>query len=136
MRDQGTVFPGISRSLDFIRPIVIVIAIVLGCASAAALTTSRLYWGYWILLPAADWAVSPLASTQRFTSFFCCTDAQSGRKALMQAAQGEWEGAGDAPVAARSSASCARAFSCSGGGRADGARARVRGLAAKPPDQN
>jgi hypothetical protein len=86
------------RWLEFIKPNLIVLAIVIGCSSAAALITSRLYWGYWLVVPSADWVVSGLASTERFTDFFCCIDPLSGRTALRQAAQAEWEGTGDAPV--------------------------------------
>src|SRR5262245_23535807 len=78
------------RLLDFARPIVIVLAIVIGCASAGALITSRLYWGYWLVVPSADWAVSRLASTERFT--ICCAEPLSGRIALRLAAIDEWYG--------------------------------------------
>jgi hypothetical protein len=86
------------RVLEFMKPISIVLAIIIGCSSAAALTTSRLYWGYWLLVPSADWAVSGLASTERFTTSCCGTDPQSGRTALREAARTEWDGAGNPPV--------------------------------------
>ena len=78
----------------------VVAAIIVGCASAAALITSRLYWGYWIAPPSAN-VVASLASIERFTTFWCCTpnDSRSGHQALHNAAQTAFHGAGDWPIA-------------------------------------
>src|SRR5262245_23930488 len=77
----------------------IAIAIVLGCSLAGTLMTSRLYWGYWLVLAGADWAVSSLGSTERVT-IFCCNSPQSGNQALEEIAQEPWGigMVGNAPV--------------------------------------
>jgi hypothetical protein len=74
----------------------VVAAILVGCAGAAALITSRLYWGYWIALRSAN-VVASLASLERFTTFRCCgpNDSRSGRQALHDAVNTEFYYAGE-----------------------------------------
>jgi hypothetical protein len=69
--------------------------IVIGCSSTACLATSRLYWGYWIFPPSADWVVSSVVSIERFTTFSCCRPSQSGQQAVQSAAEIPFHGAGD-----------------------------------------
>jgi hypothetical protein len=78
----------------------VVVTMIVGCAGAPALITSKLYWGYWIAPPSAN-VVASLASLERFTTFHCCTpnDSRSGHRALHDSAQTEFHGAGDWPVA-------------------------------------
>jgi hypothetical protein len=73
----------------------VVAAILVGCTIVPFLTTSRLYWGYWIVPPSPNASVSSIASVERFTTFWCCTPNSSGRQALQEAAQDEFSGAGD-----------------------------------------
>jgi len=83
-----------------ITPVLVVLAAMVGGAAFGALTTSRIYWGYWLRVPSADWLVADLASTERFTVFACCDrPSESGRSALQTVAGVRMEGAGDVPVA-------------------------------------
>jgi hypothetical protein len=77
-----------------------VLALVVGCSVGGALITSQLYWGYVFRPPSTDWAALALASTDRFTTFHCCSPAraQSGQVALEEGARVEWHGAGDWPI--------------------------------------
>jgi hypothetical protein len=70
-------------------------AIVIGCSSVACFATSRLYWGYWVFRPSANWLVSSMVSVERFTTFLCCSPNPSGPSAVQAAATIEFRGAGD-----------------------------------------
>jgi hypothetical protein len=75
-------------------------AIIAGCTVLACMATARLYWGYWIFIPSANWLVAPIASVERFTTFSCCTpsDARSGASAVEAGARLPFFGAGDWPA--------------------------------------
>jgi hypothetical protein len=84
------------------------------CGTIAALLTSRLYWGYWLRLPPADWEVASLASVERFSNF-SYDGRDSGRDALMVAARTPWRGSGNPPVHNLPAALLARGLSPSSG---------------------
>lgn len=82
------------------KPVLIVVAAMVFGAVLGALTTSRVYWGYWLRVPSADWLVADVASTERFTVFACCDrPSESGHTALQTVAGVPMQAAGDAPVA-------------------------------------